>query len=649
MDKTVHDLKAAEQELRKATAHSERSEKRRQELDQELEKIDATLREARDDHRKSKDEERLLTAIRNLKSHFPGVLGRLVDLCRPSQRRFNLAVTVAAGKDMDAIVVDTRVTGIECIRYLREQRVGTATFLPLDSLQIPTQESAERLRARIASDSRFRLAADVITCDETIQKAVLYAVGNAVVCDDLNSARQLCFSPGRNDHAIKAVTLGGAVISKAGTMTGGVTNQDSDRAGRWDDKMAQDLRSKKSKLQEERSNLDKDDSGRPSMGGRSTRMEELRNNYQFLCNKAEYSKSDMEFTRKQLHEKNTLLKSIDREIPSLQDSLQSMEEEIARLQQKHKDAIKAVKESEDTYLAPFRQATGLQDLQAYEQAIRDSRQEFTRKKRTVLEHITHLESQLEYESNRDLDKPIQNLEKRIQNQQRKLKVSKKLEKQLQKQLEVEQSKLEEAEQTLQEATENEKDLENETKELQKDFKEFQNERAKLNKAVSAEEAALERLRGKLHETLQKARVEEVELPLVGVSAQQKKSRRTRSGRRLSAASDEEDNMDEDEEESPTQSQPRSGTSGPTQLSQDIQFSQSQNERVAADKDEASKIDFSNMRSDLKQRLGDREERKVRKEFEDARLKFDGEIEGMVPNMKVSYFGFCFDMFVFVFQ
>ena len=34
--------------------------------------------------------------------HFPGVKGRLVDLCRPSQSRYNLAVTVAGGKDMDA-------------------------------------------------------------------------------------------------------------------------------------------------------------------------------------------------------------------------------------------------------------------------------------------------------------------------------------------------------------------------------------------------------------------------------------------------------------------------------------------------------------------------------------------------------------------
>jgi structural maintenance of chromosome 1 len=221
MEKTDTDRNTAEQELKEATQSAEQAERRRQELDVEIEKINVTLREARDDRRKNKDEERLLQAITSLKRHFPGVHGRLVDLCRPTQRRFNLAVTVAAGKDMDAIVVDTKSTGIECIRYLREQRVGTATFLPLDSIFVPSRESSERIRATVAQDGRFRLAADVITCDDNMKKAILYAVGNTVVCDDLDSARQLCFGNNRRggqggeESKMKAVTLGGAVISKA--------------------------------------------------------------------------------------------------------------------------------------------------------------------------------------------------------------------------------------------------------------------------------------------------------------------------------------------------------------------------------------------------------------------------------------------------
>ena len=60
-----------------------------------------------------------MNAINALKRHFPGVKSRLVDLCHPAQNRYNLAVTVAAGKDMDAIVVDTKNTAFDCIEHLR--------------------------------------------------------------------------------------------------------------------------------------------------------------------------------------------------------------------------------------------------------------------------------------------------------------------------------------------------------------------------------------------------------------------------------------------------------------------------------------------------------------------------------------------------
>ena len=558
-------------------------------------------------------------------------MGRLVDLCRPTQRRYNLAVTVAAGKDMDAIVVDTSSTGHDCIRYLREQRVGTATFLPLDKLQANSRESSERLRAKIAQDGRFRLAVDVINCDESIRKAVAYAVGNTVICDDLEAARELCFGNRRGGHgeesAIKAVTLGGAVISKAGTMTGGVTNEDSDRAGRWDDKKIQDMRDRKEQLEAERANLDKDQSagGRQSFGGRSTRIEELRNNYNSLTNRYDYSKSDVEFTRRQLNEKKILLKSVERKLPGLEQQLAQTERDIAQLDADAKEAIAAVKEAEDQHLGPFREATGLKDLQGYERAIRESRDTYTRKKREVMDHITHLEQQKEYETNRDLNKPIVNLEKRLKAHTAKLKEAAKREKELQREVKQAKKNLEEADATVEQASEKEKELEEEAKSLQGEFKETQNERAKVSKAVTSEEAALERLRAKLHETLQKARVEEVELPMI--DSEESGARKTRSGRTIGEAG--EDDMEEDEEvDESQQSDPRTQNS-----LERTQFSQEDNPKVVADKDEAAKVDFSMMRDDLKQRLSDREERKVRKEFEDQRIKLEGEVEGMAPNMK----------------
>ena len=64
------------------------------------------------------------------------VLGRLMSLCSPTSSKYNVAVTVIMGKNMESIVVDTAATARECIQQLRETRAGVATFIPLDSVKV---------------------------------------------------------------------------------------------------------------------------------------------------------------------------------------------------------------------------------------------------------------------------------------------------------------------------------------------------------------------------------------------------------------------------------------------------------------------------------------------------------------------------------
>ena len=44
-----------------------------------------------------------------------GVRGRIVDLCKPTQRKYETAVSVVLGRNIDAIVVDEEKTAIDCI------------------------------------------------------------------------------------------------------------------------------------------------------------------------------------------------------------------------------------------------------------------------------------------------------------------------------------------------------------------------------------------------------------------------------------------------------------------------------------------------------------------------------------------------------
>ena len=59
--------------------------------------------------------------LENLKRLYPGVLGRLIDLCEPVQMKYAVSLTKVLGKNMDAIVVDKERTGKDCIQYMKEQ------------------------------------------------------------------------------------------------------------------------------------------------------------------------------------------------------------------------------------------------------------------------------------------------------------------------------------------------------------------------------------------------------------------------------------------------------------------------------------------------------------------------------------------------
>jgi structural maintenance of chromosome 1 len=76
--------------------------------------------------------------------------GRLVDICNPSHRRYQLAVTKVLGKNMNAIIVDTDVTARECIQYMKEQQHEPELFLPLSYLEVrPINEALRDLQVPI--------------------------------------------------------------------------------------------------------------------------------------------------------------------------------------------------------------------------------------------------------------------------------------------------------------------------------------------------------------------------------------------------------------------------------------------------------------------------------------------------------------------
>lgn len=101
--KTTDNLQSSKDELQSVQKSVHEDQGKREVIDMELEKINHTLRDARDDRRKNAHDARVEESIASLKRYFPGVKGRLAKLCQPTMKRYDLAVTVAGGKDMVSV------------------------------------------------------------------------------------------------------------------------------------------------------------------------------------------------------------------------------------------------------------------------------------------------------------------------------------------------------------------------------------------------------------------------------------------------------------------------------------------------------------------------------------------------------------------
>ncbi|KAJ1845590.1 Structural maintenance of chromosomes protein 1, partial [Coemansia sp. RSA 486] len=166
-------------------------------------------------------------------------------LCRPTQHKYDTSVATVLGRLMDAVVVDRQSTALECIAYMKEQRAGQATFLPLDALQPAPVSDSLRHAHRGA-----RLATDVLQYDASIEAAVLHACGSALICDTVDVARHLAYE--RRLDA-KTVTLDGTIIHRSGLITGGTAAQGGQhaQAKRWEAATIEKLRRARDRLTEE--------------------------------------------------------------------------------------------------------------------------------------------------------------------------------------------------------------------------------------------------------------------------------------------------------------------------------------------------------------------------------------------------------------
>ena len=117
------DLAKARQELDNQQAERTRISRLETEINEKLVDVHNKLLQAGVDQKESEREVRLKETLQSLQRIFPGVRGRVVDLCKPTQRKYETAVSVVLGRNIDAVVVDEEKTAIDCIEVSTFSRI----------------------------------------------------------------------------------------------------------------------------------------------------------------------------------------------------------------------------------------------------------------------------------------------------------------------------------------------------------------------------------------------------------------------------------------------------------------------------------------------------------------------------------------------
>jgi structural maintenance of chromosome 1 len=229
---STQEVATKKKELEGVKSERTRREIKKTELNEKLQRCLTQIQQMNYDLRESERERQQRETLATLKRVFPHVRGRVVDLCKPTQNRYALAVETILGRHINSIVVDTEKCATECINYLSSARLPVRTFIPLDTIM------TKPVNANLRSIHRnAKLGIDVVNYERTFERGMAYVFGDAVVCDDYNTAREITVSRG---HEVKCVTLDGTVINKNATITGGQSK--SHRTGKnWDQQEAESL------------------------------------------------------------------------------------------------------------------------------------------------------------------------------------------------------------------------------------------------------------------------------------------------------------------------------------------------------------------------------------------------------------------------
>ena len=227
------------EELRTMTEQEAGMEQQLGGIREKLTKTDQKLREAQTQYHQEKSK---LDALANIaerydgyggsvkkvmeqKSSVKGIVGVVADIIKVDEK-YETAIETALGGNIQNIVTDDEDTAKKMISFLKSNRAGRATFLPLTSITKPQEfKNPEALKEKGA----IGMADELVHTDPKYRNVAKAMLGRIMVVDNVDNAVKIAR---KFDYGIRMVTIEGELLVPGGAISGGAFKNNSNLLGR---------------------------------------------------------------------------------------------------------------------------------------------------------------------------------------------------------------------------------------------------------------------------------------------------------------------------------------------------------------------------------------------------------------------------------
>ena len=319
---------------------------------------------------------RAIQKVMEQKSRNPGIIGVVADIIKV-EKRYETAIEIALGGALQNIVTEDNQVAQKMIQYLKRDRLGRATFLPLTNVR---RRNIAFSPAILEDEGVIGVASSLVTVDDRFGSLIQSLLGRTIVVDTMDHALLLSR---KNNFSLRIVTVDGELLNPGGSITGGAYRHSGNLLGRRREieeyKTAMESH-KETRKQAEETLAAREEEREAFHGQVKEKREELE--------KIELQIHDLSRQQPLLKEKTEELirqeKGLDKEYRILRDQLteiRTQKEELAR-------------QEEDTEEIHRQNSSSLDDLQEELQTISSRLAELDQEKNDLTLQVSRLRQQL---------------------------------------------------------------------------------------------------------------------------------------------------------------------------------------------------------------------------------------------------------------